>query len=101
MKEKTRTETCSVSETEAQEDLKVKLEVNKMPKAETSFTNNEMGLQDANAKPTREATVTLCFAKKTEERDKTSGPALYGLQEPITLKNSFKLLETNADSACD
>ncbi|KAL0705405.1 hypothetical protein Bca4012_071830 [Brassica carinata] len=51
MKEKKGSETCSVSETEEQRDVDMKivgLELERMPKAETSFTKNELGPQDTN-----------------------------------------------------
>lgn len=54
----------------------VGLELEKMPKAETSFTKNELGPQDTNVKPTqknKEATVTLCNETKREVKDKGSG----------------------------
>ena len=93
MKEKKGSETCSVSETEEQRDVDMKtvgLELERMPKAETSFTKNELGPQDTNVKPTqknKEATVTLCTETKREVKDKESGPGSYGQREPITLKN--------------
>ncbi|KAH0910466.1 hypothetical protein HID58_033787 [Brassica napus] len=78
----------------------VGLELEKMPKAETSFTKNELGPQDTNVKPTQknmEATVTLCTETKREVKDKGSGPGSYRQREPITLKNKFQLLESKAD----
>ncbi|KAG5383877.1 hypothetical protein IGI04_035347 [Brassica rapa subsp. trilocularis] len=79
----------------------VGLELEKMPKAETSFTKNELGPQDTNVKPTQknmEATVTLCTETKREVKDKGSGPGSYRQREPITLKNKFQLLESKAET---
>ena len=104
IKEKTGSETRHVSETEKQRDSvtqTVGLELEKMPKAETSFTKNEMGPQDISAKPiqmNKQATVILSPQDKREVKDKGSGPELCGLREPIMLKNKFQLLESNAET---
>ena len=104
IKEKTGSETCSVSETEEQRDSVMRtvgLELEKMPKAETSFTKNEIEPQDISTKPilmNKQATVTLFSENKGEVKDKGSGPGLYGLREPITLKNKFQLLESNVET---
>ena len=104
IKEKTGSETCSVSETEEQGDSVMKtvgLELEKMPKAETSYTKNEIGPQDISTKPilmNKQATVTLCSENKGQVKDKGSGPGLYGLREPITLKNKFQLFDSNVET---
>ncbi|KAL0876991.1 hypothetical protein Bca101_026696 [Brassica carinata] len=96
-KEKSVTETlCSDSETEQQnvsDEVKMGLELDKTPKTETSFTKNEMGLEEVRRKPIR----TEKQATATSEEDKRCGPAQYGLEKPVTLKNRFQLLESNEE----
>ncbi|KAL0874952.1 hypothetical protein Bca101_024657 [Brassica carinata] len=103
-KETTVSETCSVSETEKKNetmDLSDKLEMVMTPRAETSFTKHGMGQHGREPKPIqiqKPATAILSLENKNRVKDKDCGPALYGLQEPITLKNSFQLLESKEET---
>ncbi|KAG2316642.1 hypothetical protein Bca52824_019764 [Brassica carinata] len=71
-------------------------ENDKAPRAETSFTKNDLGLQ----KPTLEqntTTDTLSCEIKNKQKDITGGPAPYGSKHPMALRNSFHVLETNVE----
>ncbi|KAL0709704.1 hypothetical protein Bca4012_016682 [Brassica carinata] len=97
-KKKSVSELHSVSETEKK--INVDSESNKLFKAETSFVNNEMGLRDTTIKPIQsqsETTATKETEIKNRAKDKSGGPAEYDQEQPITLRNSFALLESNED----
>ncbi|KAG2309280.1 hypothetical protein Bca4012_081799 [Brassica carinata] len=95
-KEKTGSETYSVSEMEKKNISLGLSENDKAPRAETSFTKNDLGLQ----KPTLEqntTTDTLSCEIKNKQKDRTGGPAPYGSKHPMALRNSFHVLETNVE----
>ncbi|KAF2602816.1 hypothetical protein F2Q70_00028075 [Brassica cretica] len=97
---KTTSEIKSASETKQRE---VDLESDKVLKAVTSFTNNEMGLQEARPKPiqyNKETTAILTSETKHKQKDKQCGPAEYGTEQPMALRNRFDLLESNEDELC-
>lgn len=92
--------TCSVSEVEKEKEilgLRKRLEMDKSPRAETSFTKHGMGLQETEQKPIQMKPATALFTAKHEiksrVKDKTCGPAKYGKEEPIELRNRFQQLE--------
>lgn len=99
-KKETVSESNSVSETEKNS---VGQERDKLIRAETSFVNNEMGLQERRTRPTQliqkmEPTAITAHGKEKEEKDKRSGPAVYVSDRPIALKNRFHVLESNEET---
>lgn len=78
-------------------------ERDKLIRAETSFVNNKMGLQERRTRPTQliqkmEPTAITAHGKEKEEKDKRSGPAVYVSDRPIALKNRFHVLESNEET---
>lgn len=78
--------------------LRERLEIDESPRAETSFTKHGMGLNENELKPTRTqktmALSTASIENRNREKDRTCGPAMYGREEPIALRNRFQQLES-------
>ncbi|KAF3605445.1 hypothetical protein DY000_02049729 [Brassica cretica] len=69
-----------------QTEREVDLESDKVLKAMTSFTNNEMDFQEARPKPiqyNKETTAILTSETKHKQKDKQCGHAVYGTEQPM------------------